>query len=175
MSIKKVVVAAAAFAGLLPATLAGTAKVQNNCGYPVYLWSVGGDNGQMNVIPPNHSYAEQYRVARNGGGISLKISKNQNLASITQFEYTLAGNKLFYDISAINGEPFVNDGISLSSPNGNCHKVICPPGESPCKSVYNKPNDDFATHSCSAAADLTLVLCTGGRQQVYSPRRPPSA
>ncbi|OAX80692.1 hypothetical protein ACJ72_04969 [Emergomyces africanus] len=164
MYIKGALAAAAAFSAL-PSALAGTASVKNNCDCPVYLWSVANlGNVPRHTINPGETYVEEYRTNPNGGGISLKISKNYSDLVITQFEYTLAGPKVFYDVSNINGYPFVDFGVSLASPSGSCPAVHCPPGVKLCKGAYNNP-DDIATLACSSSQDLTMILCPTGAQQ----------
>ncbi|OJD15632.1 hypothetical protein AJ78_04124 [Emergomyces pasteurianus Ep9510] len=161
MYTKGAVAAATAFAALLPNVLAGTAMVKNNCDCPVYLWSVANaGNVPRHEIKPGETFSEKYRSNPNGGGISLKISKTYSDAVITQFEYTLAGPKVFYDISNINGYPFEDKGVSLTSSSG-CPEVHCPAGVKRCKGAYNNP-DDIATHACSSSSDLSMTLCSGG-------------
>ncbi|PGH36065.1 hypothetical protein GX50_01077 [[Emmonsia] crescens] len=166
MHIKSLVAAATTFAALLPSVLAGTARVKNNCPHPVYLWSVANTgNVPSHTINPGGTYDEQYRSNPNGGGISLKISNTPSDAAVTQFEYTLAGPKVFYDISNINGYPLVHGGVSLTPSSGQCPGVICQAGDHFCKEAYNQPHDDHATHACASSADLTMTLCPSGTQQ----------
>ncbi|KKZ59820.1 hypothetical protein EMCG_05349 [[Emmonsia] crescens] len=167
MHIKSLVATATTFAALLPSVLAGTARVKNNCPHPVYLWPVANTgNVPSHTINPGGTYDEQYRANPNGGGISLKISNTPSDATITQFEYTLAGSKVFYDISNINGYPLVHGGVSLTPSSGQCPAVICPAGEHFCNGAYNQPDDNHATHACSSSADLTMTLCLSGTQQI---------
>ncbi|PGH02920.1 hypothetical protein GX51_04376 [Blastomyces parvus] len=161
------VAAVAAFATLVPSVLAGNAIVRNNCPFPVYLQSVGNTgNVPEHTIQSGGVFQEQYRENPNGGGISLKISNKPSGAQITQFEYTLAGPKVFYDVSNINGYPFVDYGLSLASTtHAGCPAINCPPGVKLCHDAYNKPDDNHATKACASASDLTMTLCISGKSR----------
>ncbi|EQL33036.1 hypothetical protein RJZ56_002630 [Blastomyces dermatitidis] len=166
MYTKVFVAAATAFATLVPSVLAGNAIVKNNCPFPVYLQSVC-ENGNVprHKIEPGATFTEQYRAKPDGGGCSLKISDETSGSEITQFEYTLSGEKVFYDVSNIDGYPFMENGVSLSSTTHDCPVVNCQAGVRLCKGAYNKPDDDHATHACASSSDLTLTLCPGGTKR----------
>lgn len=142
---------------------AGTASVTNACSFPVYLWSVSNSAGSMQTLESGSgSYSEAYQTNADGGGISIKISNDTSQESVTQLEYTLQGSNLFYDLSNINGYPFMEGGVSLSPSMSSCNAVSCPPGVAECSGVYNDPNDNEATSGCTSACNLQLTLCSGG-------------
>lgn len=158
-----------AAAALLAAPLVkatGDAIVDNQCTFPVYLWSVSSTSGPMVTVPSGGNYSEQYRTNSNGGGISIKIaSESDQNAGITQFEYTLAGT-IWYDISNINGYPFENWGVTLIPSDSTCTTKLCAAGITECSDAYNQPDDNLATADCSSSADLVLVLCSGQQGNV---------
>ena len=158
----------------------GSATVKNSCGDAVYFWSCGDSVGNRIVIQPGGSHTEQYFTKSGGGGPSLKIASSysdgpkkgkapesifdQPEPQITQFEYTVGSpgppaNMVWYDISNINGYPFVAGGLSMTSSDGNVN-VRCPKGVQFCQAAYNAPHDDHATGSAHEDADLTMELCS---------------
>ena len=158
----------------------GNAIVKNSCGNAAYFWSCGDSEGQLVVIGPGSSHSEAYYTKSGGGGPSLKIASSfasgpkvgQAPASIydlpqpniTQFEYTVGSpgppaNMVWYDISNINGYPFVNGGLKMTSSDGSVN-VACPANVEYCQSAYNAPHDDHATGSAPQSVDLTLELCS---------------
>ena len=158
----------------------GNAIVKNSCGDAAYFWSCGDSEGPLVVIGPGSSHTEAYYTKSGGGGPSLKIASSyasgpkigQAPASIydlpqpniTQFEYTVGSpgppaNMVWYDISNINGYPFVNGGLKMTSSDGSVN-VACPADVQYCQSAYNAPHDDHATGSAHQSVDLTLELCS---------------
>lgn len=155
-------ISAAAILVAIPAVRGlGQAVVENKCDFPVYLWSVSDSVGSMETLDSNSgNYSETYRTNADGGGISLKISRDQSQSEVTQFEYTL-NNDLWYDISNINGYPFEKYGLTLIPTGANCPNVLCAAGVSQCHDAYNVPTDDHATSMCDIESDTVLVLCSG--------------
>ena len=168
------VFAAYAYAGY------GNAIVKNSCGDAAYFWSCGDSEGELVVIGPGSSHSEAYYTKSTGGGPSLKIASSYASGpkagkapesiydlpqpNITQFEYTIGSpgppaNMVWYDISNINGYPFVNGGLKMTSSDGSVN-VACPKDVEYCQSAYNAPHDDHATGSAPQSVDLTLELCS---------------
>jgi len=139
---------------------ASSAIVNNHCDFPVYLWSVGDTSSDMFTIESNGTpYTEEYQ-ARAAGGISLKISAvNGDPTTVTQFEYTLDGASLWYDVSNVNGFPFSEDGLELVPTVSSCRNVTCPAGEGTCHAAYTQSDDNWATAECDSTSDLTMNLC----------------
>lgn len=139
----------------------GKVVIRNHCDYTLNMWSVGArrmksvrnatigyavpEDEVMNVIPPNGTYSEDYRITcppavngtwgycwdhdkLRGQAISLKISENTTAGSdILQFEYALVQNplrgdtfiRLDYDVSMLDcGDPQWNKGLYGTNPNG---------------------------------------------------------
>lgn len=156
---------AATLLALAPSVMAvGTAYVVNNCGTEVYFASVA-QNGADNMSPlPSSGFAESY--SQPGVGVSIKLSPESS-GAVTQFEFTWANGDISYDISNINGNPFMSGGMSLTpsmagaSGYPSCQTVSCPAGQATCTEAYNLP-DDVATMVCPEDSDLTFTLCPGG-------------
>lgn len=169
---KSAIVAAAAMASLAPAAFAqndtgggggaGNAIINNHCSDDIYVWSIDATaHAKQHIIASGESYSEPYRINPNGGGISLKMSLNEEHDEISQFEYTLVDPKVFYDLSNVDGYPFAEGGISIEPSDSSCTTISCDAGEPNCKEAYNEPYDDWATHGCSSDTDLVLELCPG--------------
>ncbi|MCJ1276064.1 hypothetical protein MMC21_003869 [Puttea exsequens] len=158
----------------------GTATVKNSCGDEAYFWSCGDDPGTRITIAAGSSHSEAYYSKSGGGGPSLKIASkyasgpragdapqsifDQPQPNITQFEYTVGtpgppANAVFYDISNINGYPFVAGGLHMTSSDGKVD-VHCPKDVQYCQAAYNAPHDDHATGSAAEVVDLIMELCS---------------
>jgi hypothetical protein len=141
---------------------AGSAIIHNQCDFPVYLWSVSNTAGPMQELAANGGeYTEVYRNNPNGGGISMKIASDEAASEITQFEYTLEDADLWYDLSNINGYPFMEWGVTIIPSDDKCNEVICPAGIELCAAAYNTPTEDWATAMCPSTADMVVLLCSG--------------
>ncbi|KNG91022.1 hypothetical protein ANOM_000809 [Aspergillus nomiae NRRL 13137] len=142
----------------------GNVAIVNNMGTTLYLWSVDATQGPMHAVVPGASYQETYRLNPKGGGISIKVSTDQNVdGDIIQFEYTQAGEKIFWNVSCVNtkpGSPFYAKGLILMPSNTkDCpHAFVCLRGDSNCRYVYHKSNDDSATHGCPIGTSFNLKL-----------------
>ncbi len=157
-----------AFVALAQAT--GKVQILNQCEYSVNLWSCADQDSKMFTIQPNKDYTEDYQSKKDKGGISIKIAINATTlytypappVPITQLEYTIGGGKVWYDISNINGYPFKDNGVNLTTSDGGGPSVACPAGVAHCNGAYNKPDDDHATGATADSADLIMVLCVAG-------------
>lgn len=140
----------------------GTAIVHNQCDFDVYLWSVSDTAGSMQTLSANGGeYSEAYQNNPDGGGISIKVGRDTTGFNITQYEYTLQSGSLWYDLSLINGYPFVEFGVSIIPSDTTCSSVICPAGLELCAAAYMVPDDNFATAECTSSADTVMLLCSG--------------
>lgn len=142
----------------------GNAVIHNQCDFPVYLWSVSNVAGPMQELAANGGeYTEAYENNPDGGGISIKLGRDTTGANITQFEYTLETPSLWYDLSNINGYPFMAYGVSVVPSSSACNQVICPAGIELCADAYNTPDENYATAECSSDADMVVLLCSGAK------------
>ncbi len=165
----------------------GSAIVKNSCGEDVYFWSCGEHPGDMITVKAGQSHTQGYYSKPDGGGPSLKIGvkysegpKKGQIPDIwdlpppdmTQFEYTVGtagppAKAVFYDISNINGYPFVSGGVKMTSSDSSVN-VVCPKGVKQCQAAYNQPFDDRATGSAPDHLDLTLELCSDAPGMIVS-------
>ena len=172
-------VASAAVLTITPVVQAAQAKIYNKCSFKVYLWSVTADHSSsMITLWPADIYNEIYQVP-SLGGVSLKLSITETITDstpITQFEYTLAGDKIWYDISNVNCAasscPFQPYGLYMKSGLG-CPTRSCIAGVPICTGAYNKPNDNENTLSCGGNSDISLYLCTEALSAFVSVSRTP--
>ncbi|KAK2731813.1 hypothetical protein FQN57_003158 [Myotisia sp. PD_48] len=166
MHTKLAFVALATLSTLVPAVVGkGEAKIVNRCSEPIFIWSIADEAGEKMVeLQPSDSYKEEYRENPNGGGVSIKISADKNQKEVSQFEYTVADkeSKVYYDLSNIDGYPFVHGGINLIPSDDSCPKIECPAGVKKCEQAYNVWNDDHATKGCPIESDLEMVICASG-------------
>ncbi|EAS36563.3 GPI anchored cell wall protein [Coccidioides immitis RS] len=168
----------AAVASIFPVALgAGTVIIENQCADDVYLWSTAEKASEMKTFHSGEKYTEQYRLNKNGGGISIKMSLDKSMKDISQIEYTLDGQKVWYDLSNIDGYPFKDGGVSIAPSDSSCPKVYCAAGDAKCKEAYNKSDDNDATKACASTADLQVQLCAEKKgaklkQKSFIPRHP---
>jgi len=156
---------------------AGKVVLTNRCDYDVYVWSVGANH---NDGPMKVSARDQREEPFYNTGTALKISDSTELLNgqHTQFEYSLAGGQLWYDISFVNcaqGEgasscPGHADGLKMWGSDSKCGQADCAPGSyCPSQSYYVdqpliKLGIDEPVFSCPLSlgsnVDLYMVVCT---------------
>ncbi|KAI4140524.1 MAG: hypothetical protein LQ340_007857, partial [Diploschistes diacapsis] len=140
----------------------GNAIVVNNCGFDINLRSVGSVVGGEHTIGQGGSYSEQFHLSGSGAGISIKMDKSPadpvSGGPIAQFEYTLAGSEVYYDLSLINGDPFSADLQVLRPAIASCPTVTCPANQVPCQEAYTSP-DQPATKACASSGNLVFSVC----------------
>lgn len=136
------------------ATALGRAVVHNNCPGTVYLWSVGGTVGPRQTLLPNEIYSEDVRHDAASGGVSLKITTSPDGlwdgSAQTNFAYSLAGDRVWYDLSNVFGAPFAGSALSVSSDDPTCGGICWPEGVNP---GGNHVKD------CGVEATEVLTLC----------------
>lgn len=129
----------------------GNAIVINNCGIPIYLWSVGQSISPQYILRPGYAYAEYFRRDPQTGGIAIKVTAAKyglyTSAPQTVFAYNLVGNRVWYDLSDVFGDPFEGQTVSIfpSQP-----AILWEEGVPPRKSQVR---------SLMADTDLVLNVC----------------
>ncbi|KAJ5513534.1 hypothetical protein N7463_003086 [Penicillium fimorum] len=131
----------------------GHAIVENNCHFPIYIWSVASTVLPKRTISPNDQYSELFRENPDTGGIAIKISTNPNglYTSAPQmiFAYNLSSskergqreNKVWYDLSDVFGDPFVGYTVNLAPAEpAICWKDGVPPAGSQVRVVDSSTN-----------------------------------
>ncbi|KAL1956496.1 hypothetical protein VTO42DRAFT_7059 [Malbranchea cinnamomea] len=156
-----------ALAALLPLTLAvanpsngessvGKAIVKNQCEFPVHLWSVGSEIGPRQTLDDRTgSYEEDIHRDPVSAGIALKITLDENglFNGSPQLidAYTLDGNRVFYDLSSVFGNPFAGHRIVLDATEPGCRDTVWEQGI--------RTAGALSTTDCVASTDLVLTLC----------------
>jgi hypothetical protein len=89
-------------------------------------------------VPARTKYVEPIRNVCEGCGVSVKVSKSDQLMAgqQTQYEYSIANNQLYYDLSYVDcaqGEsaencPGHDRGNSIDSPDETCRDLYCGAG-----------------------------------------------
>lgn len=146
----------------------GSAIINNNCDFNVYLWPVDATRnpGSPLTIASKGSYSEVYHTPASGG-VSLKLSKTTSDSLITQLEYTVesyaGSNFVWYDGSNVDCTgsecPFWSNGMHLATSISSCPTRDCPVDEE-CTGFYTLYNDDVNSLSCDQSADTILTLCS---------------
>lgn len=158
---------------------AGNAVVANRCSHDVYVFSVVPGKASPAVKIPARSQWKQPINAGEGLPTSLKISNTEQIVqgAHTQFEYTVAGNSLWYDISLVDcaqgqsGEncPGWSQGYSITSNDEKCGTTQCEGGSFCTDSAYfvDQPLIKLGTRepvfTCPGAGtgmDLIYTLCS---------------
>jgi len=132
----------------------GKAQVVNNCDMDVSVWSVGGSvAGPWRLSAKGGSYAEQFAKDPTTGGKALKITVAEDGlytgAAQTDFAYSLDGDRIWYDLSDVFGDPFAGKKLVVSSA-ATCPSIVWPAGTSPGGSQ---------TKACGSGEDVVLTLC----------------
>ncbi|KAJ6073096.1 hypothetical protein N7467_011181 [Penicillium canescens] len=132
----------------------GHAVINNNCNFPIYLWSVGTTARPEKTLLPNDVYSELFRKEKNTGGIAIKISTDVDGlytgAPQMVFAYnlsTLTQGKVWYDLSDVFGDPFEGYPVSLSPAEP---RISWPDGV---------PSAGSQVRVTSADTNLVLSLC----------------
>lgn len=162
----------------------GSAIINNNCAFPVYMWAVDAQRNPSSptTIAPGGTYSEGYHTP-SSGGVSLKLSTTTSLQYVTQFEYTvqsyLSNPFVWYDgsnVNCVDSEcPFWSYGINLKTSVSSCPTRDCPINQV-CSGFYTVYNDDVNSLSCDDTADVIMTLCSvNGGGAASSPQQKEAA
>ncbi|MCJ1447030.1 MAG: hypothetical protein MMC23_007538 [Stictis urceolatum] len=178
----------ATIAALAASAAAYQVKIQNNCGKPAYIWSCGDAVGDMYTLESGGEPWTEAFYSKDGGsgGPSIYVSdgKSHTSGNIAQLEYYYQTDvqKVWWDLSIINGNPFSNDAVSLGSdlkdiPYAACKPVQCS-GIGPCSQAYQTHEQLQGTHDCPPS-NLIMNLCdangnynTGGSSSAVASSSP---
>ncbi|TVY14547.1 Secreted thaumatin-like protein cetA [Lachnellula arida] len=162
-------------------TLGGNINIMNWCSKDVQAWQShnGGCNAGPNGICSGHSGAAPFDIPANhhsigiplisdGEGSSIKMTfSNGDSSNPLQYEYTIAGGNLFWDLSAINSpgpsDPFYKEDVKVTPTGkgvgtGTCTALKCPANQV-CADAYNAP-EEVKTRACPAdTGDMWVDLC----------------
>lgn len=154
----------------------GQAVVVNSCNRSLWYASVAISEPPASELLPGSTYRETFRVYPGPplpgdippGGISIKISEDPlwetDNGSILQFEYTYdpVRHIVWYDLSNVNGDPFLKDGFMLRGESPDCTTILCAPGEDTCHDAYTYPTKSGVLFTCSSNNTLVLTVCLAG-------------
>lgn len=137
-------------------TLAGNARIVNNCPCQVTIWSVGSTvSGPWTLATSGGTYSEPFVKDPVSGGKSLKITLEPDGLytgkAQTNFAYNLDGTNVWYDLSDVFGDPFAGKKIEEKSGDEKCPSITWENGVSPGGSQVKV---------CDAGSDVTLTLCS---------------
>ncbi|TVY32931.1 Secreted thaumatin-like protein [Lachnellula occidentalis] len=171
----------AALVAFAAPTLGSKINIMNWCSQDVTAWSShngdcnsgpngicsGHPGGSPFVIPANH-HSIGIDLVSDGAGSSIKMQfGNGDSNNPLQYEYTIAGGNMFWDLSAINSagpnDPFYKENVKVTPTgkgvgSGSCSAVKCPANQV-CGDAYNQP-DEVKTRACPAdTGDMWVDLC----------------
>lgn len=154
----------------------GSVTIVNNTNRTIYGWSVADQSyNPLITLSVGDAYSEHWRLNPTGGGISIKLSTTPAVINILQYEYTLTGSTIWWDLSCINrgnSSFFTTAGFAVTSDNPECGSAACASGDAACAAAFLTPNDNQDVHRCNATTQMTLTIGSKALNQP-SPRKSP--
>lgn len=152
-------------ANLITPLASSDLMITNECATPVYLNLVCGTASQPERIPVYATARIPYPVSTGGEtACSAKLNLDNNARDVFQFEYSFdADYKLWWDLSSLDGDPFLDSGrvvYTSGGDSGTAHcptRLVCLPGSERC--AYYEFNEEGPDWYCSAQTNITLTLC----------------
>ncbi|PHH89804.1 hypothetical protein CDD83_5236 [Cordyceps sp. RAO-2017] len=137
------------------ASAIGHAKITNSCAFNVTAWSVGSNTaGPYLLTADGGTYDEVLTKDPTTGGRSLKITLEEdglyNGKAQTNYAYTLDGDKVWYDLSNVFGDPFKGHKLVVASDNPACPSIVLDDGV---------PTGKNHVKTCESNSSVTLTLC----------------
>ncbi|KAK7984735.1 hypothetical protein PG996_006027 [Apiospora saccharicola] len=142
--------------------LAGVNRVLNNCPFDIYCASAKGPEGGSAIgtftstrLVASGDEANFMSTDNNNVGVSLKCDVNEDLLHPYQLESTISNGVAYYDLSAVDADPFIDYKRTAVFPGPNhqtdCPVLHCEPGQTSCEWPFME--------TCVTTGDLLLVLC----------------
>ncbi|KAI0886800.1 uncharacterized protein GGS22DRAFT_186873 [Annulohypoxylon maeteangense] len=141
-----------ALAAVLPSTLGSSLNVINNCGFEIYCGAAknNGDSSPAVKVGGGGSTWKSPLLANDDNiGSVLKCSDNPDLSKPFQMELALQNGHSWFDLSALDGDPFV-DVARHAEIAGQC-VLDCPSGSVGCEWPVQP--------DCQTSEDAWLTLC----------------
>lgn len=132
----------------------------------MYMWIADSPAyPSMETLAAGGELGHRWRINPEGGGVSIKVSTEPDISNVVQYEYTVAGDKIFWDLSlidlnlfAIVGNILPALGFQVTSPGSSCVSAVCPAGIIQCPAAYLYPKDDLSTHGCPIDTDMVFDI-----------------
>lgn len=155
-----------AAAGLAALGLAGGARgfgtrVRNQCAFPIHCrgakgpvaGAAVGTTGEVVVLAPGAEAGSFETVNNDNVGVSVKCAiVPADLDNMPyQLEVAEAAGILYYDLSSIDGDPFLPYPRTASLPGTDCPGLACAPGDGSCEWPF--------LETCTTEADVLMTLC----------------
>ncbi|KAF2830202.1 hypothetical protein CC86DRAFT_285737 [Ophiobolus disseminans] len=142
---------------------------RNLCRFPVYVnsvvaWGPGSRPGErcpdfgetrQRILNPGHSLQSLFPIRQDSCGHSIKVARVPG-GRVYQFEFNWAreNNKMWYNLSSIDGNPFTDVSREISGPL-SCPKLHCFPGNNGSACDYPVQTD------CLTVGNMFGWLCAG--------------
>lgn len=147
-------------------TTGGGVTIQNNSPHTLYMWIFDSPVAPpMETLPAGQSLGHSWRINPDGGGVSIKVSTVPDISNVVQYEYTVSGDTIFWDLSLINmnlleivGNLLPALGFQVTSPQSSCMSVTCEAGIIQCPGAYLFPADNRATHGCPVNTNMVFEI-----------------
>lgn len=144
----------------------GGVVIRNNSPHTIYMWIFDSPAAPpMQTLASGQELPHEWRTNPDGGGVSVKVSTVPDISNVVQYEYTVAGDMIFYDLSLINmnllqivGNLLPALGFSVTSPGTSCVPVVCEAGIIQCPAAYLFPADNHATHGCPINSNMIFNI-----------------
>ncbi|KAI1087981.1 hypothetical protein F5B19DRAFT_496831 [Rostrohypoxylon terebratum] len=135
----------------LPSALGSTLNVQNNCQFQIFCGAAKNDGTSSPGVPvPGRGHWTSPLPANNDNiGNVLKCANNAGLQQPFQMELTLQNGHSWFDLSALNGDPFIS--VSRHAEIAGQCVLDCPPGSVACEWPVQK--------DCQTSENAWLTLC----------------
>lgn len=134
--------------------------IQNNCNSNIYYTSVDQSKPPIvstGVVAAHKSAAGPY--GGNNNGVAIKMCWAAGCSDPYQFELTRhdASQQIFYDLSAINGDPFKGVHRGVYSSDGSGAALWCNAGSESCSYMF--PKDDTHTKAARLSSNIVAQFC----------------
>lgn len=147
-------------------TTGGGVTIKNNSPHTIYMWIFDSPaTPVMETLAAGQELGHDWRINPDGGGVSIKVSTVPDISNVVQYEYTVAGDTIFWDLSLINmnllaivGNILPALGFQVTSPESSCMSVVCQAGIIQCPAAYLFPSDDHATHGCPVNTNMVFDI-----------------
>lgn len=136
----------------VPSALGSTLNVQNNCPFQIFCGAAKNDGTFSPSVPVpggGHRWTSPLPANDDNIGSVLKCANNAGLAKPFQMELALQNGHSWFDLSALDGDPFI--GVSRHAEIAGQCVLDCPPGSVACEWPIQP--------DCQTSENAWLTLC----------------